>query len=93
MTDIATVPIEANESAQVFCRVLDAHKWVAISAPVDEASLGGEAGRDELARSLAVISARVPLRRSRARGSASSLNRLTKRGEPRSWWTGTYRDP
>ena len=55
MTDLATGRIEANESAQVFCRALDAHDWPALSALVDEASLDNEAGRDELARSLADI--------------------------------------
>ena len=58
MTDFATGRIEANESAQVFCRALDAHDWRTLSGLVDKASLDdeeGEAGRDELARSLADI--------------------------------------
>src|SRR6185312_5063695 len=58
MTDFATGAVEANESAQVFCRALDAHDWSALSALVDEASLddeNGQAGRHELARSLAEI--------------------------------------
>lgn len=57
MTDLATDRIEANESAQVFCRALDAHDWPTLSALVDKASLDDEsdAGHDELARSLADI--------------------------------------
>lgn len=58
MTDGATDRIEANESAEVFCRALDAHDWRALSALVDQASLDddeGEVGREELARSLADI--------------------------------------